>query len=294
MSMEFDPRLQRLVQYVPQQRIIQLLTVLMVIWIVAVLAHITWSLVPSSTATERWVVPNVPATNDNQTSVDIETVANAPLFGKPASEQQETAQQQQQQQVIDAPETKLQLVLTGVVADTQTGGGAAVIQSSGEQATYSPGDRIDRTRATVKQILPDRVILNNHGVAETLMLDGFDYDKATLSVTANEQRRDAPASSRSPAKDANVIHQFSDYVRISPVQHNGQLQGFRINPGQDRKWFEQSGLQPNDLAVSLNGMDLTDQQQAMRAVQEVSSMQNVSVMVERDGQLYDVQVSLPN
>lgn len=293
MSMDLDPRLQQMLRRIPQQRVVVLLTLFLLFWIAWQLARITWLLVPAPMSSGRWQAAELPSTVTIQT-LDIDTLASAGLFGKAAQENNTAAAVQ----VIDAPETKLQLTLTGVVANTQTGGGAAIIESAGDQETYSPGDRIKQTSATVKQILPDRVIIANRGIAETLMLDGFDYSKASATVYGSREdsvSRQEVKSVLNQLDDVNEpddVQRLTDYIRVSPVQQDGKLIGFRVNPGRDQKWFESSGLQPNDLAVSLNGIDLTDQQQAMKAVQELADMQDVSVMVERDGQLYDVHISL--
>ena len=83
-----------------------------------------------------------------------------------------------------------------------------------------------------------------------------------------------------------------DYLSISPVQRDGAVQGYRLNPGKDPALFTAVGLQPNDLAVSLNGFDLRDNAQAMQIMQQLASLNELNITVEREGQLHDVYVSL--
>ena len=86
---------------------------------------------------------------------------------------------------------------------------------------------------------------------------------------------------------------ITDYVRISPIRKNGKLTGYRVNPGRNRALFKEVGLQPNDLAVSLNGYDLTDTRQAMEVAKQLKNLTEMSLTVERDGQLHSIYLSLP-
>lgn len=70
------------------------------------------------------------------------------------------------------------------------------------------------------------------------------------------------------------------------------MTGYRLNPGRNPELFNQLGLVANDLAVSINGLDLRDNAQAMQAMQQVAGATEMTVTVERQGQLYDVYVGL--
>ncbi len=86
---------------------------------------------------------------------------------------------------------------------------------------------------------------------------------------------------------------ITDYLNISPVRVDGRMVGYRLNPGSNPEMFNQLGLVANDLAVSsINGLDLRDNAQAMQAMQQVAGATEMTVTVERQGQLYDVYVGL--
>ena len=73
---------------------------------------------------------------------------------------------------------------------------------------------------------------------------------------------------------------------------DGKLKGYRINPGKDVAFFHRIGLLPNDLAVSINGYDLRDNGQAMQIMQQLSSMSEMNLTVERNGQQQDIYIRL--
>lgn len=83
-----------------------------------------------------------------------------------------------------------------------------------------------------------------------------------------------------------------DYINISPVINDGKLKGYRVNPGKDVAFFQRIGLQSNDLAVSINGYDLRDNSQAMQIMQQLSSMTEMNLTVERNGLQQDIYIRL--
>ena len=74
---------------------------------------------------------------------------------------------------------------------------------------------------------------------------------------------------------------ITDYLNISPVRVDGRMTGYRLNPGRNPELFNQLGLVANDLAVSINGLDLRDNAQAMQAMQQVAGATEMTVTVER-------------
>ncbi|HAG38464.1 MAG TPA: type II secretion system protein GspC, partial [Pseudoalteromonas sp.] len=83
-----------------------------------------------------------------------------------------------------------------------------------------------------------------------------------------------------------------DYIRVSQAMSDGELIGYRLSPGKEPALFKQMGLQNNDLAVAINGYQLTDLQQAMAAINELRNTSDATITIERDGEQIDVQFSL--
>ena len=83
-----------------------------------------------------------------------------------------------------------------------------------------------------------------------------------------------------------------DYIRVSQAMSEGELIGYRLSPGKEPALFKQMGLKNNDLAVSINGYQLTDLKQAMSAINELRNSTDATITIERDGEQIDVQFSL--
>lgn len=82
------------------------------------------------------------------------------------------------------------------------------------------------------------------------------------------------------------------YIRLSQVSNDGKIEGYRVNPGKDRKLFDSVGLKPGDIATSLNGIDLTDPAAMSSLWKNMSEMTELNLTVQRDGQLHDIFIGL--
>lgn len=158
----------------PHIKIAKAISVTALVYIAYVCAQLTWQL--SADVTPISIGHSgVKATDKFNTKpgTNIDKLVALNLFGKVnvSANVTETV-------MVDVPETKLNLTLSGVVASSDQSKAAAIIERSGAQETYGIGDKISNTRATLEQVHADRVIIKQSGRMETLMLDGFDYYKA--------------------------------------------------------------------------------------------------------------------
>ncbi|WP_436317782.1 type II secretion system protein GspC [Vibrio agarivorans] len=280
-----------------QRRISTLLVIVLLSSSAWLLGKMVWMLLEPETEITPWRAGQVSASGDSsRSSIDLSDVHNAHWFGR---YQADAAPVERQQPVVtDAPKTKLNLTLAGVVASTSANKSLAVIANRGQQATYGLDETIEGTRAKLKAVLVDRVIIENAGRDETLMLDGIDYTKRSQSPAANPvQSRQAAA----PEPDSDRLEQIQQeisqdpqqlfqYVRMSQVKRDGDVVGYRLSPGKDRELFESIGLQNGDIATQLNGQDLTDPAAMGQIFQDIGNLTELSLTVERDGQPYDVYI----
>ncbi|MGL4939335.1 type II secretion system protein GspC, partial [Shewanella sp.] len=177
--------------------------------------------------------------------------------------------------------------------------------------TYSLGDKIKGTSAALKEVYADRIIITNAGRYETLMLDGLVYtsqspanqqlqqaktNKAGSAVSRVDQRKNAEISQELAQSRTELLadpSKITDYIAISPVRQGDSVVGYRLNQGKDANLFKQAGLKANDLAKSINGYDLTVMSQALEMMSQLPELTEVSIMVEREGQLVEIMFSLP-
>ena len=268
-------------------------------------ARLVLLLLPKQADHGKWVAPPTDiAASAVGKQADVQRIKRANLFGEAPKVAAEP-----QMSVTNAPVTRLKLTLAGVVASSNPATAMAIIASSGKQATYGIDDKIDGTRAVLKLVEADRVVIDNRGILETLMLDG---ERATTTriprntpaapqrqTKTQHQKKDvseilASAGMRRNASEQELIAKLTDFIRISPKREGNKLVGFRINPGQDRKLFNAIGLKPNDLAVALNGTDLTDMIQATQAIRELPQQSEVMITVLRGEELHEFLLELPS
>ncbi|WP_281212802.1 type II secretion system protein GspC [Shewanella insulae] len=269
------------------------------------LAQITWKLVPVAETPQKWL-PTPVSSSQSSSQVNVSALQELALFGKadPNTDKPKPVEEK----ITDAPKTSLSIQLTGVVASTAEQNGLAVIESRGSQNTYSLGDKIKGTSASLKEVYADRIIISNSGRYETLMLDGLKYETQGKANTLLQEARSShdvrtidKRSNRAVSRELEESRdalledpsKITDYLAISPVNAGGELQGYRLNPGKDRQLFEQAGFKANDLAKSMNGYDLTDMSQALEVMAQLPELTEISLMVEREGQLVEIMFSLP-
>ncbi|WP_144211883.1 type II secretion system protein GspC [Shewanella donghaensis] len=275
---------------------------LVIVLIIA--AQITWKLMPVNSQTVAWQPSPTSAASAKR--VELSGVQKLALFGsKGANSDAQQKKAAPVEQITDAPKTNLSILLTGVVASTLDSHGLAVIESKGNQETYSLGDKIKGTSASLKEVYADRIIITNAGRYETLMLDGLNY---TTQSQANESLQQAKQQKTVQRVQRSEITQeladsrdelladpskLTDFLAISPVRGAEGVSGYRLNPGKDKSLFKAAGFKANDLAKSINGYDLTDMGQSLEVMGQLPELTEIGVMVERDGQLVEIIFSLP-
>ncbi|CUS47261.1 MAG: type 2a secretion system assembly platform protein GspC [Idiomarinaceae bacterium HL-53] len=204
--------------------------------------------------------------------------------------------------VQDAPETTLNIRLVGVTASTNPLLSAAIIQQGSNQATYIPGDTIQGSRAVLKEIYSDRVLLENNNRTETLWLDGRDGSEASLELNVASRQETRNESSGARAEEpAEVMADLSsdqlevlEVIAIQPERNEDGLVGYRVSPKSDQALFRELGFENGDIAVAINGYDLTNMAEAMELMNELQGMTEAQVRVLRNGEFVDIDIYLPN
>jgi len=248
-------------------------------------ASLTWRLfaLANPEPVTPWQPAMVAPKEQGQTRLELDALRQLALFGK--------AQPTQQSQPVvsaNAPRTQLNARLNGVLASSDPAKSIAIIASANRQNSYGIGDQIDGTQARIRQVYPDRVIIERDGRDETLMLDGEEYGKPLPQPRVIDSAALSSLRSELLTNPAKI----TDYLNISPAHSDSKMAGYRLNPGKNATFFNQSGLQPNDLAIAINGLDLRDNTQAMQAMQQMSGATELTVTVERQGEQFDITVRL--
>lgn len=331
---------------IPQALVAKILTVILVIYSAYLVAFTAWQFFsqPVSHGVIRPMAVDSGQSTTSASRVDVSSLIALNVFGK---EQVKTTKSEPKQQTTVAPKTRLNLTLTGIVADNSSNTSdtsVAIIESRNSQSTYGIGDTIESTSAKVDQILLDRVILSVGAGYETLMLEGIEYSttipgsadelKDNINVDAirvahppgeertpdmNKRRfrsqagpgqtalqRDAKPKRLDKSEDTELSEelreqreqlfedpkQLLDYINITPQRQGGELLGYRLRPGKDPSLFQRAGLLHNDLAVEINGYDLTDMRQALTLMRELREITEANITVLRDGSPVQIILAL--
>ncbi|WP_428794800.1 type II secretion system protein GspC [Vibrio nomapromontoriensis] len=285
--------LRRCLHYQPQLSLFIALCLLgLSAWIAGVLA---WQLFPQSSSVGRWVPPTIVKVQSTGTSNSAYSseINKANIFGQYQREQKVV----QTPVVTDAPKTRLNVVLVGSVVSNNPDRSLAVVANRGKQGTYGIGEQIEGTRATIAAVLIDRIIISNSGRDETVMLEGIEYKKLDLkqpapaaasNVVGNNPRDNEEKLAAIRSTITQDPQQIFQYVRLSQVKRDGKISGYRVSPGRDAELFNAVGLQNGDIAVALNGADLTDPAAMGQIYQSISDLTELNLTVERDGQQHDI------
>lgn len=297
-------KVEKISQYwsIHQSTIAKGLTVILIAWLAWICGTLFWSMLAPQTSVSQWTPKTVAVTvsQDKQDGDSVATLLNSQVFGRfnPAQK----VEKPKVVEVKNAPKTRLNLTLSGVVASSDPSLSLAVIANRGQQNTYGVNETIDGTRATVKAISSDRIIISNNGRDETLMLEGVEYTKISNERNTtgssgtvlgnNRQNSNQGELDKIRAEMAKNPQSVLKYIRLSQVSENGSIKGYRVNPGKDRKLFDSVGLKPGDIATRLNGVDLTDPAAMGSLWKNMSEMTELNLTVQRNGQLYDIFVGL--
>lgn len=267
--------------------------VLLLLWAAWIAAAITWQLfAPQQPATLN--VSAAASGTQRAQPVQPQRITQMNLFGERGA----TAPTRSQPQ--DAPQTTLNITLVGVTAASTPSRSAAIIQQGGNQNTYIIDETIASSRAIVREIYSDRIILENNGRLETLMLDGRAGSDGGLSLTSSAPARPVPpantATSRELPQSIGEVNytNINDLINITPVQREGELVGYRLSPKASPELFRAAGFQDGDIAVSLNGYDLTNAAEALALMNELELLSSATVVVLRNGDLVELELSIPN
>lgn len=273
--------------------------VVLAILLAVAAAELLWKLVPAPEAA-AWrppsVVPaSVPAGRNHGPNVDL--IVNAHLFG-----QYQAPADPVLTELSEAPDTRLDLTLLGILAATAEKGSRALIASSaGDEAPYSIGSDVVRG-VSLQAIFPDRVILSRNGQLETLRLDK-DAPAKPLSADSYQDEDEDVMEEESENDTGSMLSNIreevmsdpsraSNYIRVQPASNGGQLRGYRVYPGRDRTVFTAVGLRPGDLVTQVNGIQLNDANTALQMLGQLSNSNSLTVVVERGGQQQTVNVNL--
>lgn len=209
-----------------------------------------------------------------------------------------------QPEVIDAPETKEDLKLMGILATGNENGLAIIASGRAAEEMYRIGESLPGN-STLNAVYADRVIIENSRGLETLRIEldknrlvDVNSTEGNLPQVATRPTRGAPAvrNTKLSALRQDIIRDplsFAQKISIQPEKDaTGNLLGYKLNPNEDQELFEELGLRSGDIATSINGLDLSESKNARRAMNILRRSRNINMTVIRDGQEVTIEQRL--
>lgn len=281
--------------------LIRCINLILVILCATTMARIFWAFWPVEEPVKPPTAQSV-KTSPAAQPLNLSVIYNSHLFGRA-----EVKKPKPSDAPIDAPETRLNLTLTGIMAASGDKQSRALIKDgSGKQRPYGIGDDVPGN-ARLTAIHSDRVILERAGRYETLRMEQKDGKRPSGRSNRNSQRRasiplpgEAPAISPETAAKISEARttilqdptKASQYIRVQPVYNQGQLKGYRVYPGKDRELFKDMGLRAGELLTSVNGIQLDDPTKALQMLTDLSQATQVNITLERAGQSRSLNINL--
>lgn len=265
------------------------------------LAELVWLLVPppdtgdtpTHTSTRRSVqaYPDTPAHKHRERQLSPAVLS---LFGQPGNAAPVLAYRDE-----DLKETELDLTLKGILAGRARHRKLALIAEGGEkEKVYRIGNQI--AGAEITHIASRRVILERKGVTESLTLEttkprrgrSFTNMKATEGITLigdNERLVSRSLFDRQMQRLPEILSQ----AQTAPYwDNNGHKAGFRVVDIEADSVFEKLGLRQEDIIVTINGVSVRNNKEALAAYQSFRSADALQVGLLRDGQAMSVDFSI--
>ncbi|MCF6255425.1 MAG: type II secretion system protein GspC [Gammaproteobacteria bacterium] len=289
----------RLVAVGMDKRLPLLVLLLLIILLAQSLAQLTWQVLPSQPS-EPMLLPRTSLQSTAKVAQprasDINRIAQWHLFG----EIQKVASVPMAQ-MTEAPDTRLNLKLHGLLASSDPSEARAIIaDGKGMEEAYAIDEELPGN-AVLREIYVDRVILEHRGRLETLRLPKDEIVSAMVARTATQNTSRARGRGRGTtqagtADNAALLRQYRDalmsepqtlmnLVNASPVtdKATGRLKGYRIRPGKDRKLLGRFGLKSGDVVTGVNGVALDNPIKALEIMRDLSTASSVILDVERNG-----------
>lgn len=243
--------------------------------------------VPTDTAAARIERPT------NEASAAPGTILERNLFGAQLAGESQAALSNDE----PVAATKLPLKLLGTAAANDERRSRAAIQDEKTQKhlVVAVGDAIEgHARVSVRAIERTRVILDNAGRPEELLLREGELPPARAAMARRGARRTAAAPSDPNAAlnqrlqtlngpGGQGISQILSSARIVPQYFEGQMQGMRVDSIKADSVFQKVGLQNGDVITEVNGI-VIDRVEATSAIfDEFATAESIDIAALRGG-----------
>lgn len=177
--------------------------------------------------------------------------------------------------IHDKPIQKLDIIINGIVMTSRSADTFILVSEGGSQKRYRVNDTLQSNPAIkIRKINRTSVIFESHNNIEKVTLH------PVLSLDSTE---------RLPSGSAYVL---ADVLTATPVRDGNILHGLRLQPKTGYDGFENTLLQPGDVAIRLNNIPLSGPDEIAEAISSLLTLQSVQFTVRRNGVPRVINVSV--
>ncbi len=211
--------------------------------------------------------------------------------------------------VAEAPaqETRLPLELQSVfVADVQEESSAIIAQRGKSGLLYRIGANIPGN-AKLVEVLVDRVVLSRAGARETLKFPKKQFSaqiaepgNSTVDGDGGGAAIDAAGTAAAPpSSPADALDQYRERLQNDAEGTLDELGietaesgGYRLGSNAQSAYLQQTGLQPGDVIMSVNGRQVGNIEQDQLELENILAQGSARIEVQRGGRRFFITVSL--
>ncbi len=288
--MQFDS----IVKIFNDTRLIFATTLVLVIVLAYQISLLVWLLVPQP---EVASVTSVQRSNVSQsmqkklsTRQKIQKISQSHLFGQTIKESVAATA------VQEAPDSSLSYKLRGIYYSSDEALASVILQKNANKTNfYRLGDEIDN-QIFIKQIQQDHILISRRGRLEKLSIE------KPLANLKNKSRSRLTRTQANP-NHAKVLQSYkrryannplalAKRFQAIPVQQNGRNIGYKLKALRGETILRKMNLQKEDVFVAINGIGLDKPFQALDALKSLTTAENISLTVIRNGNRKTLDFSL--
>ena len=215
----------------------------------------------------------------------IAIISRAELFGKVHQKTAVAAPVE----VKDAPQSTLNYKLRGIYFSDDKALASVILQKNNRDTKYYRlGDEIDKD-IYIRQINEDHILISRQGRLEKLLLEkpkmnaraarsgGNNYRAGNTSVVASRVLQSYKR------RYADTPMALAKRFQAIPVAENGRTIGYKLRALRGERLMQKIGLQKDDVFVAVNGIGLDKPFQALDALKSLTTANNVSLTILRNG-----------
>ncbi|MCH9821600.1 MAG: hypothetical protein K0U58_12210, partial [Gammaproteobacteria bacterium] len=219
----------------------------------------------------------------------------------------------QPEQVVSAPTTRLNLELQGVfLSDVPSTSSAIVAERGKDGKLYLVGDKLPGN-SVLHSVESDHILLRRGARLEKLLFITKRLNikaSSTASTRAKDRGRKTASNTRQPAQapqagsssaGSTILSQVRDRLQRNPqavlkeyglsAVAPGSSQGYKVDTAHPA--LNNTGLQPGDRVVSVNGAPLGVAMNDARLIDQARAAGRVRVEVERGGRRFFLTIPIP-